>query len=140
MNDPQRYFLSLAANVARGADCNRARHGAVLVDVHGVIVGTGFNASALKSGSCTMGRCPRGQLTEGQLAHLAGGYDDPASPGFCTAIHAEANALLTAGRDRARGATMYVTGEPCHGCWKLMQECRVARVYWGDQQRLVTHP
>lgn len=129
--DWDEYFLDIATVVARRADCTRAHHGAVVVDGQHRIVSTGYNGSPAGMPGClSAGACPRGQLTAEQLGHLAGGYDDPQSPGFCISVHAEANALLYAGRGRAAGATIYVTGKPCHGCEKLIRASGIARIVY----------
>ena len=125
------YFLALTVAVATRADCTRARHGAIVVSPDHRIVSTGYNgAPSGHLGCLTSGGCPRGRLSTDELAHLAGGYDDPNSPGFCISVHAEANALLHAGLDRTRQATLYVTGEPCYGCRKLIAAAGIARVVW----------
>lgn len=51
-------------------------------------------------------------------------------PGYsdCRATHAEANALLYADTDDTRGATLYITDEPCQGCLKLIRAAGVRRV------------
>lgn len=46
----------------------------------------------------------------------------------CRAVHAEANAIIRAGRDRCIGATIYVTDEPCHGCSVLIEAAGLVRV------------
>ncbi|WP_460374136.1 deaminase [Staphylococcus aureus] len=48
----------------------------------------------------------------------------------CTAIHAEANAIIRAGRARTVGATMYVTSEPCDLCSSLLDAAGIARTIW----------
>jgi dCMP deaminase len=47
----------------------------------------------------------------------------------CIAIHAEANALLRSGT-RSQGAIMYITGEPCDGCVKLMKGAQIWKTVW----------
>lgn len=128
------YFLAITKVVASRADCTRAQHGAVIVDKDHRIVSTGYNGSPVGEPGClTAGACPRGRLTAEELGHLAGGYDDPASPGFCTSIHAEANAIVYAGRNRTAGATIFITGAPCHGCSKLIRAAGITRVVYREK-------
>ncbi len=131
------YYLNVAATISTRVACTRRQHGAVVVK-HNRIVSTGYNGAPSGRTECTDGGCPRGLLEYGELASLSGGYDDPSSPGFCISIHAEANALLHAGRD-AREATIYITGEPCHGCSKLIAAAGITRVVFNGDATVV-HP
>lgn len=116
------YFLDIAAAVSARADCTRARHGAVVVK-HRRIVSTGYNgAAAGRAGCASAGACPRGRKPLSEVGHNQGGYAD------CIAVHAEANALLYADRDRCEGADLYITGPPCFGCRKLIAGAGIARV------------
>jgi tRNA(Arg) A34 adenosine deaminase TadA len=49
--------------------------------------------------------------------------------GACIALHAELNACIRAG-ERARGATVYITEEPCDGCIKVMKSAGAAEAVW----------
>lgn len=120
------YFLDICRSIAKRAACTRTRHGAVIVK-NNRIISTGYNGAPAGHTECTDGGCPRGQLEYGELASLTGGYDDPLSPGFCVSVHAEANALLYAGRE-AHEATIYITGQPCHGCSKLIAAAGISRI------------
>jgi dCMP deaminase len=55
-------------------------------------------------------------------------------PGTCIAIHAEANALLRAGR-RSRGMVMVVTEKPCDGCMRLCRGARLDMVIWPEDAK-----
>jgi deoxycytidylate deaminase len=89
------------------------------------IVATGYNgAPAGRPGCLTHGACSRGQKSYEEQPSLAGDYSD------CIAVHAEANALLYADRDRCEGATIYITGEPCSWCDKLIQGAGIARIVY----------
>lgn len=133
------YFLEIAKVISTRADCTRAHHGAVIVDSDKRLVSTGYNGSPSGAPGClTAAACPRGRLTSEELGHLAGGYDDPLSPGFCTSIHAEANAIIYAGRSRTAGSTIYITGEPCHGCVKLIHAAGLIRIVHGSLTGTVT--
>ena len=118
------YFLDIAQAVARRADCRRAQHGAVVVTTDHRICGCGYNGSPPGGPSCFEGACPRGLKTTEELAHLAGDYSN------CRAVHAEANALLYADHRDTVGATIYITGEPCSMCAKLIAAAGIARVIY----------
>lgn len=105
------YYLGVARSIAAGADCTRSLVGAVIV-VDNRIVATGFNGAPAGWQSCLTGGCPRGRLGYDKLPALSD-YDS------CVALHAEANALLHAGRE-VRGGTVYITRPPCPACIKLM--------------------
>jgi dCMP deaminase len=156
MTDPRPgwsdYFLGIADAVSARGDCTRRQVGAVLADpdTHDLIE-TGYNGPpAGQPGCLSAGACPRGRhyrVLENYGMYEETGYyckcrnpwpcDEavpPGSsydtgPGACIAIHAEANALLRAGKN-ARGAHLYLTTEPCDGCMKLIRGAGVVRVIW----------
>ena len=90
------YYLMIASAVASRADCSRRQHGAVIVGPDRRPVSFGYNGAPSGAPGCLEGACPRGRLGYEELRSLAGGYDDPESPGFCISIHAEANAIILA--------------------------------------------
>lgn len=126
------YFMRIASAVADRADCTRRTASAVVVK-NNRIVSTGYNgAPAGNPGCLSAGACPRGQLTTEELASYTS-YDS--GPGFCIAVHAEANALLYASREQTEGATMYTWAnlpktEPCVGCWRLIAGAGITRCVW----------
>ena len=124
------YYLAIAKVVSTRADCRRRQHGAVIVSPDHRPVSFGYNGAPAGEPGCLEGACVRGLLQYEELASLAGGYDDPGSAGYCISIHAEANAIVLAGRDRCKGSTIYVTGEPCHGCTKLIKAAGITRVVY----------
>ena len=126
-----RYFTDLAIAVSKRADCRRAQHGAVIVKDFRV-VSTGYNAAPSGGPSCLNGECPRGLLTYEETASLTGGYDS------CIAQHAEGNAIAFASHSETNGATLYVTGQPCIGCWKNIQAAGIIRTVWPGEERDVT--
>lgn len=120
------YFLDIARAVAARADCTRRLVGAVIVDQQHRIVATGYNGAPAGAPGClTAGACPRGQ--QGFDAVPPGSSYDT-GPSSCIAVHAEANALLYADGHRTRGATLYVTSEPCDGCARLIAGAGITRV------------
>lgn len=49
---------------------------------------------------------------------------------YADVLHAEENALLELGMDRAAGAWYFGTHEPCGRCWKLLAHMGVDRVVY----------
>lgn len=126
------YFLDIARAVSARADCTRAQHGAVITKDNR-IVATGYNGAPAGDPGCGTGSCPRGRLSYEQKPSR-GDYSD------CIAVHAEANALLYADRDKCENATIYVTGEPCYDCWKLIRGAGIGMVVYlhNDKHAIVT--
>lgn len=113
-----RAFLAMAAAAAMRATCCRRSVGAVLV-VDGLVVATGYNGAPRGLPHC---------LDVGCEMH----------DGHCVAcIHAEANALLQAGRAGRStvGATLYTTASPCRGCTMLAINAGVRRVVYAAAYR-----
>lgn len=121
------YFLGIAEAVAARADCTRSRVGAVIVRDHR-IVATGYNGAPAGVPGCLEGACPRGCASKDDVPSY-GSFDDPDAPGFCIAVHAEANAIVYADTDRMRGGTIYVTKRPCAGCAKLIAAAGLTAVW-----------
>lgn len=107
------------------AECTRRKVGAVVLDDYNRVVGVGYNGAPAGAPSCLDGACPR--ATSG--VEPGSSYDS--GPGTCIAIHAEANALLDAGR-ASRGATLYASSKPCDGCLRLAKGARLVAVVWPD--------
>lgn len=123
------YFLAIARAVAARADCRRAHHGAVIVDQHRRIVATGYNGSAPGGPSCLMGSCPRGLLSDEEVAHNSGDYTN------CISLHAEQNAIAFANHSDTVGSTIYITGEPCGMCAKLIVAAGITRVVYPPKEK-----
>ncbi|MBW3576300.1 MAG: dCMP deaminase family protein [Actinobacteria bacterium] len=111
------YFLDLARAASTRATCVRRKHGAVIVRSRR-IVATGYNGAPSGYPHCADGACPRARSDAPQ------GHDYES----CTAIHAEANALLFSSPEERDGATLYCTGAPCFGCAKLIANSGIAEV------------
>lgn len=118
------YGLALAQTVSNRADCSRRQVGAVILDTEHRVVSTGYNGSYPGGPSCFAGECPRA------LSDVAPGSSYDTGPGTCVAIHGEMNAILFADRERLRGATLYITDEPCDGCRKHIQSTPIFKVVW----------
>lgn len=127
------YFAAIAQTVSTRSSCTRRQVGAVVVSPDRRVIATGYNGAPAGEPDCLSGACPRGRQDYAAVA-ASTDYDTPGTPGWCIAVHAEANALLYATRD-TKGATAYVTAEPCPGCSKLLAAAGVARVVWPGGER-----
>lgn len=117
------YFMGIAIAVRDRANCLGQRVGAVLAQENRVIA-TGYNGTAEKMDNCDEGGCYRCANREKFKSGTA--YD------LCVCVHAEQNALLSAGRfgTSAQGASMYTTTRPCFGCTKELLQAKVEAVYY----------
>ena len=115
--------LAIARAVASRADCSRRQVGAAVITPDHRIVSTGYNgAPSGQPGCLTAGACPRAQSD----VQPGSSYDTGA--GACIALHAEQNALLRASWSDMRHAVLYVTDEPCDGCWRMIYGTPMVRV------------
>lgn len=143
------YFIQVAFAIAERADCTRMKVGAVITDKDHRIMATGYNGAPAGSPGCLEGACPRGRHytvrihpedyafpEDHELACACGSAlpcSKSAKPGEgsyddCISIHAEANAIVYAGRDRCIGSTLYCTYAPCVNCVKLIKAAAIIRV------------
>lgn len=121
------YFLGIAERVSVRADCTRRQIGAILVNAERRHRGSGYNGGISKGPSCLKGECPRGKLTNAQLAP-GSSYDTGA--GACIAIHAEQNLILDTTPEERKNGTIYITDVPCDGCLRMLQGSGVTRIVW----------
>ena len=121
------YFLRIAAQVATRGDCSRRQVGALVVSARRII-STGYNGVAPGEPGCLDQPCERVRKGQEDPNSVCPGYSD------CRATHAEANALLWAGRPRTVGATLYITENPCSGCWKLIRSAGITKVVTPHQE------
>jgi len=111
--------MGVADAVSQRSRCTRAQCGAVVVDATNRVIATGYNGQPAGTNlSCV--DCPRSRL--GPTPETITTYDD------CSAIHAEANALLFCDRREREGGTLYVTTNVCFTCAKLVANSGVSRV------------
>lgn len=92
------YYLDIAQTVAERSTCIRRMFGAIIVK-DDVIVSTGYNGAPRGRKNCTdLGTCIRDELKipRGERYEM------------CRSIHAEANAIIAAARERMLGATLYM--------------------------------
>ncbi|MEG1050232.1 MAG: cytidine deaminase [Oscillospiraceae bacterium] len=94
------YYLDIAETVLKRGTCLRRNYGAIIVN-NDEIISTGYvGAPRGRENCCDMGFCirekfniPRGERYE-----------------MCRSVHAEANAIISAPRDKMIGATLYLCG------------------------------
>lgn len=113
-------WLKVCEVMAERATCTRRQVGAVVVSGNRLI-SSGYNGSPPDQPHCIDGACPRGRL-KGDLPEDYEKYP-------CVAVHAEANALLRAGRE-AKDSTLYCTDRPCLQCQNLIMGAGIYEVRW----------
>ena len=95
------YFLDLAKTCASRSNCLRAQVGAVIVGQDKKIKATGYNGTPSKVESCAeRGKCYR----------ICNNIPSGTRYETCRSIHAEQNAIIQAGQDRCKDATIYSWG------------------------------
>lgn len=125
--DWDRFWLLVARVYGLRANCTRRKASAIIVRDHRLIA-AGYNGAPAGQPGCLEGACPRGLLSYDEVAPLTN-YDE--GPGKCTAIHAEANAIIHGEYERIRGSTIYmIPGAPCFGCQKLIAGAGLTRAVW----------
>lgn len=126
------YYLDIAETVAERCTCMRKKFGAIIVK-DDVIVSTGYNGAPRGRQNCSDLNCcmrdklniPRGERYE-----------------LCRSVHAEANAIIAASRERMLGATIYMacidskTGELVSGTNSCMM-CKRLVINAGISQLIV---
>lgn len=96
--DKNNYYLDIAQTVAERGTCLRRNFGAIVVKDDSII-STGYNGAPRGRKNCSdLNRCVRDELKvpHGERYEL------------CRAVHAEANAIISAGRKEMLGATLYL--------------------------------
>ena len=134
--DKVNYYLDLAETVSRRSTCLRKSYGAVIVK-NDEVISTGYVGAPRGRKNCTdMGICIRQQLTipRGERYEL------------CRSVHAEANAIISASRDKMIGSNLYLAGRDvetgayvvnsscCSMCKRMVINAGIARVYIRDGQ------
>jgi len=123
------YYLSIAAEVAKRSTCLRRQYGAVIVQ-NDEMVATGYNGAPRGDANCCdEGSCwrERNNIPHGEQ------YEK------CVAVHAEANAIISASRNEMLGSTLYLSGfegfdhpidapAPCVMCSRMIKNAGIARV------------
>lgn len=141
--DKENYYLDIAETVAERGTCLRRNFGAIIVH-NDEIVSTGYNGAPRGRKNCIdTGICirealgiPRGERYE-----------------VCRAVHAEANAIISAARRDMIGSTLYLVGKDaktgeyvenassCSMCKRQIINAGIARVVIRmDKQHFTTVP
>ena len=127
-------YLNIAAEVAKGSTCLRRAYGCIIVKEDEVIA-TGYNGAPRgEPNCCDVGTCWR---AEHNIPH-GERYEK------CCAVHAEANAIISAARRDMIGSTMYLVGlengrridaKPCEICAKLIKNAGIKEVICSEQEK-----
>lgn len=132
--DKLNYYLDIAQTVASRGTCLRRNFGAIIV-ANDVIISTGYVGAPRGRQNCSdLGFCNRQKLgiPQGERYEL------------CRSVHAEANAIINASRDRMIGSTLYLVGIdyqsgelagnalPCAMCRRLIINAGISRVVVRD--------
>ena len=129
------YYMNIAKAVSQRSTCLRRQYGAVIVK-NDRIIATGYNGAPRGfDNCCDLPDCPRKRenVPHGQQ------YER------CKAIHAEENALLSAGKE-AEGAILYLYGYdlelekeilaiPCMMCDRIIHNSQIDRVISHDPDK-----
>ncbi len=145
--DKTNYYLDLAEMVSQRCTCLRRHYGAVIVKEDAVI-STGYNGSPRGfENCCDIGDCPRGRknCTDiGECVRKKMGVPRGERYELCRSVHAEANAIISASRDKMIGSSMYLTGievdtgnyienaNSCSMCKRLIINAGIKKVYIRD--------
>lgn len=105
--DKTNYYLDIADVVLERSTCLRRKYGAVIVK-NDEVVSTGYVGAPRGRKNCTdIGYCYRAE------------HNIPRGTRYetCRSVHAEANAIISAPRDKMIGATLYLTGREMDGSY-----------------------
>jgi dCMP deaminase len=122
------YFMLIAKLVSTRSTCNSRPTGAVLVKDKQILA-TGYNGSMPGAAHCIDREMPDGSP---YCHRRALKVPDRDKYNYCLASHAEANAIAQAARHgvAVKGATLYVTLEPCYICLKLLATAQIEKIYF----------
>ncbi|MGN8937401.1 deoxycytidylate deaminase [Bittarella sp. HCP28S3_D9] len=103
--DKTNYYLDIAESVLTRGTCLRRKYGAIIVR-DDEIISTGYvGAPRGRKNCCDLGYCMRSKL----------GIPRGERYEICRSVHAEANAIISAERQKMIGATLYLVGRECKG-------------------------
>lgn len=117
-------YLEVAAKLALKSGCLRAKNGAVLVKKDKVLL-SAYNQVFPENQFCQKNGCLRDKLKLGLGKEAE----------KCRSIHAEANAITQAAQKgiSLKGASAYLTSQPCINCAKLLFGAGIVKVYFLNQ-------
>ena len=116
--DWNEYFMGIAHQAATRSTCTRKHVGAVIVRDR-TVLSTGYNGSIRGLPHCDEVGCMM-------------------EDGHCVAtVHAEANAIIQAAKNGVsiEGGELYTTASPCWGCFKLIANSGIRRIFYGEFYR-----
>jgi len=135
--DKINYYLDLAEIVSQRGTCLRKQYGAVIVK-NDEVISTGYVGAPRGRANCIdLGFCIREQLKvpRGERYEL------------CCSVHAEANAIISASRERMLGSALYLVGtdlkdngnyvqnaNPCSMCKRMIINAGIEIVYIRDDK------
>lgn len=117
----ERYFISIAGQVATRSTCLRRQVGCIIVQEKR-IVSTGYNGAPSGLPHCEEVGCVR------ETRGVASGERHE----LCRGLHAEQNAIIQAAMHgtAVRGGSVFCTHKPCILCTKMLINAGVRRVYY----------
>jgi len=116
------YFMKVARLVALRSNCIRRAVGCVLVRDHRII-STGYNGAPFGIKNCCEGGCPR----------CCSSAKRGTSLDLCICMHSEEGAVIEAGREKCKDATIYTSLFPCSLCAKVIIQAGITKVVYGDE-------
>ena len=134
--DKINYYLDLAEVVSNRGTCLRRRYGAVIVK-NDEVISTGYVGAPRGRKNCIdLGTCVRVQMNipRGERYEL------------CRSVHAEANAIISAPRDKMIGSAMFLCGlemgtdeyiknsSCCSMCKRMVINAGIEKVYIRDSK------
>jgi len=107
------YFMAQCFLTSMRSPDPSTKHGAVIVDEHNRTLATGYNGpiAGIDDSSVPLTRPDK-------YAHLA---------------HAEENALLSLNITRLPKGKIYITGQPCHKCLRMILQKGIRHIIYGPQ-------
>lgn len=134
--DKHNYYLDLSEMVSQRCTCLRRHYGAVIVK-NDEVISTGYVGAPRGRKNCSdIGECVRIKLNipRGERYEL------------CRSVHAEANAIISASRDKMIGSSLYLTGievdtgeyiknaSSCSMCKRMIINAGIEYVYIRDDK------
>ena len=135
--DKINYYLDLAEMVSQRGTCLRKQYGAVIVK-NDEVVSTGYVGAPRGRENCIdLGFCIREkmQIPRGERYEL------------CRSVHAEANAIISASRERMLNSSLYLSGidlkdnnnyvknaNPCSMCKRMIINAGIEQVFIRDDK------
>ena len=134
--DNVNYYLDLAESVSQRGTCLRRHYGAVIVK-NDEVISTGYVGAPRGRKNCTdLNWCLREKLgiPRGERYEL------------CRSVHAEANAIISAPRDKMLGSSLYLVGidmstgdyvknaNSCSMCKRMVINAGIEKIYIRDSK------